>query len=62
MNVLNEIPALLEDFQKVAQLAGVSVTPESISFEILSAPHKPPSSLPVDKAGVYVFALSLIHI
>jgi hypothetical protein len=55
-NVLKEISNLLEDFLKVAQLAGVSLTPTSISFEVLSAPHKPPSNLPVGKAGVYVFA------
>lgn len=55
MNVLNEISELLEDFHKVAQLAGVSLNPESISFEVLPAPHKPPSNLPVGKAGVYVF-------
>ena len=55
MSVLNEIPELLEDFKKVAQLAGVSLTPESISFELLPAQHKPPSNLPVGKAGVYVF-------
>lgn len=56
MSDLNEISVLLEDFEKVAQLAGVSLTPESISFEVLPAPHKPPSNLPVGKAGVYVFA------
>jgi hypothetical protein len=55
MSVLNEIPELLEDFQKVALLAGVQLTPSSISFEVLSAPHKHPSKLPSDKAGVYVF-------
>jgi hypothetical protein len=55
MSVLNEIPELLEDFQKVALLAGVSLTPSSISFEVLFAPHKHPSKLPSEKAGVYVF-------
>ncbi len=55
MRVLNETSELLEDFHKVAQLAGVSLTPGSVSCEVLPAPHKPPSNLPVGKAGVYVF-------
>ena len=45
MSVLNEIFELLEDFHKVAQLAGVSLTPGAISFEVLPAPHKPPFAI-----------------
>lgn len=55
MSVLNEISVLLEDFHKVAQLASVPLTPESISFEVLP-PSKHPSNLPLGKAAVYIFA------
>jgi len=46
---------LIEDFKKVAELAGVSIPEESISAEELIAPHSPPASLPPGKMAVYVF-------
>ena len=47
---------LIEDFRKVAGLAGVSVPKNALSVEKLPAPHKPPSVLPKGKMAVYVFA------
>src|SRR5438093_12719636 len=47
--------ALIEDFRKVAQIAGVSVPPSALLVERLPAPHKAPSSLPRGKMAVYVF-------
>ena len=47
---------LIEDFRKVAGLAGVSVPNNALSVERLPAPHKPPSALPKGKMAVYVFA------
>jgi hypothetical protein len=47
--------ALLEDFRKVATLADVALSRESISFQIMRAPHLPPSSLPIGKMAVYAF-------
>jgi hypothetical protein len=47
--------ALIEDFGRVVDLAGVSVPRKSISIERLPAPHKAPASLPKGKIAVYVF-------
>lgn len=46
----------LDDFRIVANLAGVDVTRGTISIENLSAPHVPPSKLPLGKVAVYVFS------
>ena len=46
---------LLEDFVKVAKLAGVAIPFSEIQVEQLLAPHSRPSSLPVGKLAVYVF-------
>ena len=48
--------SLLENFRKVAALAGVRLTDSNISIEVLNAPHKPPTKLPPGKMAVYVFA------
>jgi hypothetical protein len=47
--------ALVEEFRKVAEIAGVSVPPTALTIEMLPAPHKPPASLPRGKMAVYVF-------
>jgi hypothetical protein len=39
----------------VVELAGVNLHRNTLSFETLPAPHKPPSSLPKGKMAVYVF-------
>jgi len=46
---------LLEDFVKVAKLAGVPISLSEIKVEQLPAPHSRPPSLPVGKLAVYVF-------
>ena len=46
---------LIEDFKKVAKLAGVNIPEGSILVEELIAPHSPPTSLPSGKMAVYVF-------
>ncbi len=51
-----ELTTLIDDFRKVVVLAGVSLPPAALSFEILPAPHKPPSALPSGKMAVYVFS------
>ena len=55
MKSLGDLSILIDDFQKVVALAGVSFQPAALSFETLSAPHKPPSALPSGKMAVYVF-------
>jgi hypothetical protein len=55
MKTFGDLNSLLEDFQKVVALAGVSLSPAALSFEAVPAPHKPPSGLPNGKAAVYVF-------
>ena len=46
----------IDDFRIVARLAGVELTNEAISIERLSAPHVPPTKLPLGKMAVYVFS------
>ena len=46
---------LIEDFRRVAEIAGVKIAPNALLIERLPAPHKPPSSLPRGKLAVYVF-------
>ena len=46
----------IDDFRTVAQLAGVELPNEAISFEYLLAPHVPPTKLPFGKMAVYVFS------
>ena len=47
--------SLIDDFRTVATLAGVELHMEAIRIESLSAPHVPPTKLPVGKMAVYVF-------
>ena len=46
---------LLEDFEKVAKLAGVPISLSEITVEQRLAPHRKPPSLPPGKLAVYVF-------
>ena len=46
----------IDDFKTVAGLAGVELSNEAISIEHLSAPHLPPTKLPLGKMAVYVFS------
>lgn len=54
-NMGSDPKALIEEFRMVAEIADVSVPPTALAIERLSAPHKPPSSLPKGKMAVYVF-------
>ena len=54
-DMLTDPQALIEDFRRVAEIAGVSVASNVLLVERLLAPHKPPSSLPRGKMAVYVF-------
>lgn len=47
---------LLEDFRRVAGMAGVSLAPDAIAIDRRPAPHVPPKPLPPGKMAVYVFA------
>jgi hypothetical protein len=47
---------LIDDFYKVAELSGVELPASALNFEVLPAPHLPPSSLPRDTMAVYVFS------
>lgn len=46
---------IVDDFIRVANLAGVSISKRDIVVEKLPAPHSPPTSQPVSKMAVYVF-------
>lgn len=52
-----DIKGILDDFNQVADLAGVSLSKNNISLEILPAPHNPPSKIPSGKMAVYIFML-----
>lgn len=55
MKTIGDLNALLNDFQKVVDLAGVPLPQAALSFEALPSPHTPPLKLPTGKAAVYVF-------
>jgi hypothetical protein len=48
--------AAIGDFRTVARLAGVELANGAIAIETLSAPHVPPTRLPIGKMAVYVFS------
>lgn len=46
---------IADDFISVAALAHINVSRPDLEVIVLGVPHKPPSSLPTGKLGVYVF-------
>jgi hypothetical protein len=46
---------IADDFVEVAALAGLAIPRSEIEVDILHTPHRPPSSLPKGKFGVYAF-------
>ena len=46
---------LISDFYKVAELSEIDLPTDALNFEVLPAPHLPPSSLPRGMMAVYVF-------
>jgi hypothetical protein len=52
--MIPDLDSLINDFLKAVELAGMNLHRNTLSFEYLSAPHKPPSSLPKGKMAVYV--------
>lgn len=58
MDALHQlVAAALEDFRKVAALAGAEFIAGSIAVEIAPKPHKAPATLPAGKMAVYAFFL-----
>jgi len=55
LNDKNNIKKLLEDFTHIAKLAGIDISLDDITIEILQAPHQSPTSLPKGKIGIYIF-------
>jgi hypothetical protein len=53
LNVMSD--EIASDFIQVAAIAGISILRSELHVEVLAAPHRPPSSLPSGKFGVYVF-------
>lgn len=47
---------LIDDFLKVAALAGRTLCAADIEVEVLNAPHRPPTRLPPGKMAVYLFS------
>lgn len=47
---------LITDFAQVAFLASVELSETDIIVEVLEAPHRAPTSLPLGKMAVYVFS------
>ena len=54
--MLSKANALVEDFLKIAVLAGVNLNAGDVYVEQLPAPHKSPTKLPAGKMAVYVFS------
>lgn len=54
MNPL-EITNAINDFKKVAVLAGYKLSDANLTFQYLKAPHTPPASLPKSRFAVYIF-------
>jgi hypothetical protein len=50
-----EMESALDAFVTAASLAGELVRLEDLHVEYLSAPHKPPASLPAGKMAIYAF-------
>jgi hypothetical protein len=48
--------SLIDDFVKVANLAGAVIQNNAIVTETLPAPHEPPRRLPQGKLAVYIFS------
>ena len=53
--MLNNPETLIDDFRRVAGLAGVNMSDTALSVETLPAPHRPPSAFPQEKMAVYAF-------
>ncbi len=45
----------MRGFLQAAALANLPLAPEDVKVELLSAPHRPPTNLPVGKMAVYAF-------
>lgn len=52
---IDALATIVNDFLKVARLAGVEIAPNAIEIERSPSPHKPPTKLPGGKMAVYVF-------
>jgi hypothetical protein len=46
---------IADDFSSVAALAGLLIPRSDVEVTVLPTPHRPPSSLPPGKLGVYAF-------
>ena len=51
-----ETQTLIQDFLRIAALAGERFVESEIEVEALRAPHRPPSRLPAGMMAVYVFS------
>lgn len=49
---------LIDEFAEAAFAASLIQSPPILTHELLSAPHLPPKSLPLNQCAVYVFSLS----
>jgi len=55
--IADEAHKIADDFVSVAALAKLDIPRTDIDVAMLLAPHRPPSSLPSGRLGVYVFML-----
>ena len=55
MTISEQGNKIADDFVSVAALAGLDIPRSDIEVAVLVTPHRPPSSLPSGKLGVYVF-------
>jgi hypothetical protein len=55
--IADEAYKIADDFVSAAALAKLDIPRSDIDVAVLSMPHRPPSSLPSGRLGVYVFML-----
>ena len=53
--IADEAQSIADDFVKTAALANLNIARADIDVTVLPMPHRPPSSLPTGRLGVYVF-------
>ena len=50
-----DLPRLIQSFRQCADLAGVVLSLEALTVELLDAPHRPPPGVPNGKLAIYLF-------
>ena len=55
VNTQTDLPRLVQSFRQCVGLAGIVLSPDALTLEVLDAPHKAPRKVPSGKLAVYLF-------